>query len=48
LLSWLNRHALVVNRTAGVVLMLIGALIFFGRLSVLANYLSRILPSWGV
>ena len=48
LLAWLSRHSLAVNRTAGVVLMIIGALIFFGRLSVLANYLARVLPSWGV
>jgi cytochrome c-type biogenesis protein len=48
LLGWLNRHSLVVNRTAGVILMFVGVLIFFGRLSVLANYLTRVLPSWGV
>jgi len=48
LLAWLNRHSLVVNRVAGVVLILIGGLIFFGRLGVLANYLARVLPSWGV
>ncbi|HEY5540127.1 MAG TPA: cytochrome c biogenesis protein CcdA [Coriobacteriia bacterium] len=48
LLAWLSRHSLAVNRTAGVVLIVVGALIFFGRLSVLANYLSRALPSLGV
>jgi len=48
LLAWLNRHSLIVNRVAGLVLILVGALIFFGRLSVLANYLARVLPSWGV
>lgn len=48
LLAWLNRHSLAVNRTAGVVLIAVGGLIFFGRFSVLANYLSHVLPSWGV
>jgi cytochrome c-type biogenesis protein len=48
LLGWLNRHSLIVNRTAGAILMFVGVLIFFGRLSVLANYLTRVLPSWGV
>jgi cytochrome c-type biogenesis protein len=48
LLAWLNRHSLVVNRTAGGLLILVGVLIFFGRLGVLANYLARVLPSWGI
>jgi cytochrome c-type biogenesis protein len=48
LLAWLNRHSLIVNRVAGVILVLVGVLIFFGRLAVLANYLSRVLPTWGV
>jgi len=45
LLAWLDRHSLVVNRVAGVVLILVGVLIFSGRLSVLSNYLSHVLPS---
>jgi cytochrome c-type biogenesis protein len=48
LLAWLNRHALAVNRSAGVVLIAVGVLIFFGRLSVLSTYLSHFVPPWGV
>lgn len=48
LLAWLGRHSLAVNRAAGTILIVVGALIFFGRLGVLANYLSRVLPSGGV
>jgi cytochrome c-type biogenesis protein len=48
LLAWLNRHSLVVNRVAGAILIIVGVLIFFGRLGVLANYLTRVLPSWGI
>lgn len=48
LLAWLNRHSLVVNRVAGAILVVVGVLIFFGRLGVLANSLSRVLPTWGI
>jgi len=48
LLSWLNRHSLVINRVAGVILIVVGLLIFSGRLTVLATYLSRIVPSFGI
>lgn len=48
LLGWLNRHALVVNRVAGVILIVVGVLIFSGRLALLGNYLSGVLPSWGL
>lgn len=47
-LSWLNRHALVVNRVAGVLLMAVGALIVSGQLSVLAGWLTSVLPSFEV
>jgi len=47
LLRWLNRHALVVNRVAGVILILIGVLIFTGRLTVLAGWLTSVLPTIG-
>ena len=45
LLSWLNRHALVVSRVAGVLLILVGVLILTGRLGVLAGYLTRLFPT---
>ena len=45
LLSWLNRHSLAINRAAGVVLVIVGVLIFSGRLGVLATYLSRVVPT---
>lgn len=45
LLAWLNRHSLVISRVAGVLLILVGVLIFTGRLGVLAGWLTRVLPS---
>ena len=45
LLAWLGRHSLVINRVAGVVLIVVGVLIFSGRLAVLGGYLSRVVPS---
>lgn len=44
-LSWLNRHSLVINRVAGVLLMVVGALIFSGQLARLAGWLTTVLPS---
>ncbi len=43
-LSWLNRHSLVVNRVAGVLLMAVGVLIFTGELSRLAGWMTIVLP----
>jgi cytochrome c-type biogenesis protein len=48
LLRWLNRHSLVINRVAGVLLIAVGILIFTGRLTVIAASLTRFLPSFGV
>ncbi len=45
LLRWLNRHSLVINRVAGALLMVMGVLIFTGKLGVLAGWLTRVLPS---
>ena len=45
LMAWLNRHALTVNRVAGVTLVAIGLLIFTGRLSALASWMATILHS---
>ncbi len=44
-LTWLNRHSLIINRVAGLFLMLVGALIMTGRLTYLAAWLTRVLPS---
>jgi len=44
LLAWLSRHSVVINRAAGIVMIVIGALIFSGRLTVIANWLTRVLP----
>jgi cytochrome c-type biogenesis protein len=48
LLSWLSRHALIVNRVAGVVLVLVGLLILTGRLALLGTLLSRFIPTLSV
>lgn len=44
-LSWLNRHALVINRVAGILLMIVGALIFSGSMGRLAGWLTTVLPA---
>lgn len=44
-LGWLNRHSLVLNRIAGVLLISLGLLIVFDRLAVLSGWLLRVLPS---
>jgi len=44
-LRWLNQRSLVINRVAGALLMAVGVLIFTGRLSILAGWLTRILPT---
>lgn len=44
-MRWLNRHALALNRVAGALLVLLGALILTGRLGPVASYLTRYLPS---
>lgn len=47
LLSWLNRHALIINRVAGVVLMVLGVLILTGWIGAVVGYLSRFVPKIG-
>jgi cytochrome c-type biogenesis protein len=47
LLSWFNRHAQIINRVGGVFLVLVGVLIFSGRLGVLATWMGGLLPSFG-
>jgi cytochrome c-type biogenesis protein len=48
LLGWLNQHSEIINKVAGATLIVIGILIFSGRLTVIAAWLTRILPSFGV
>lgn len=45
LMKWFSRHSLVINRVAGVLLVAVGVLIFSGQLSVLAGWLTTVLPS---
>jgi cytochrome c-type biogenesis protein len=47
-LSWLNRHSLTINRVAGVLLMIVGALIFTGQMGILGSWLNRVLPTFEV
>jgi cytochrome c-type biogenesis protein len=47
LLAWLNRRALVINRVAGGVLIVLGLLILTGRLAALVGFLSGIVPKVG-
>ncbi len=48
LLRWFTRHSLVLNRVAGAILIVIGLLIFSGRLTVLASFLARFVPHFQV
>jgi cytochrome c-type biogenesis protein len=47
LLNWLNRHALVINRVAGVVLMMLGILILTGWIGPVVGFLSIVIPKVG-
>lgn len=47
LLRWLSRHSLVINRIAGVILIGVGVLIFSGKFTLIAAWLSKVLPSLG-
>lgn len=44
-LTWLNRHALIVNRVAGLILMAVGMLILTGQFTRLAGWLTAVLPA---
>jgi len=46
-LSWLKRHALVINRVAAVVLIVVGVLIALGWMSAVVGAVSRVLPQMG-
>lgn len=43
-LRWFSRHALAINRTAGVLLIVLGGLVFFGRLSLITSWLIERFP----
>ncbi len=47
ILNWLNRHALVINRVAGVVLMVLGLLILTGWIGPVVGWLSMFIPKLG-
>lgn len=46
-LNWLNRHTLVINRVAGVVLMILGVLILTGWIGPVVGFLSMFIPKIG-
>lgn len=46
-LNWLNRHTLVINRVAGVVLMTLGLLILTGWIGPVVGWLSMFIPKVG-
>lgn len=43
-LGWLNRHALVIDRVAGGVLMALGVLVFTGKLGLVSAWFIQMLP----
>lgn len=47
-LRWLNRHSLVINRVAGSLLVVVGLLIFTGRLGTLATWLTKVVPTLSI
>ncbi|MDY0340112.1 MAG: cytochrome c biogenesis protein CcdA [Coriobacteriia bacterium] len=47
LLNWLNRHSLIINRVAGVILMILGLLIMTGWIGPVVGWLSRFIPKLG-
>lgn len=46
-LNWLNRHTLIINRVAGVVLMVLGLLILTGWIGPVVGWLSMFIPKLG-
>lgn len=46
-LNWLNRRSLIINRVAGVILMILGILILTGWIGPVVGFLSIIIPKVG-
>lgn len=46
-LNWLNRHALIINRVAGGILMVLGLLILTGWIGPVVGWLSMFIPKVG-
>ncbi|MBN1193528.1 MAG: sulfite exporter TauE/SafE family protein [Coriobacteriia bacterium] len=46
-LNWLNRRALIINRVAGAILMLLGLLILTGWIAPVVGFLSMFIPKIG-
>jgi cytochrome c-type biogenesis protein len=44
-LGWLNGHAMAIDRVAGVVLMILGVLVFTGRLASVSAWLLQLFPA---
>jgi cytochrome c-type biogenesis protein len=47
-LHWLERHALVVQRVAGALLIAFGVVMALGMLPWMAGWLGRLVPEWGL
>jgi cytochrome c-type biogenesis protein len=43
-LGWLNRHSQAIDRVAGTVLMVLGVLVFTGRLALVSAWILKVLP----
>jgi cytochrome c-type biogenesis protein len=41
---WMSRHVVVINRIAGVLLMVVGLLVFFDKLAVISAWFVKVLP----
>jgi cytochrome c-type biogenesis protein len=47
LLKWIGRYSAAVNKVAGALLVLVGILVFTGRLAQLSGWLSSVIPHFG-
>jgi len=45
-LNWLREHAGVINKISGLLLIVMGVLLFTDQLSVIAVYLQKLIPGW--
>ncbi len=44
-LSWLKRHSIAIDRVAGIVMMVLGALVFFGKLGLISAWFIQTFPA---